>query len=149
VFDPVVYFACVKQEIDHCSSYSTLVGDPVRIEEDPKGGRQWKIIIWTGRIEFVSGHCLEIAEIHRMQGRTHLRKVKYHLMDAAKVCVFRLDNHDQLIPFSHPCHIHVGEKKLEHDDPQLGGTSLCEIGFLEVFPWVLKIIEGNPPEWLK
>jgi hypothetical protein len=146
MFDPEEYFARVEEAIDLCSEYSTRTGQRPQIELSPTT-KAWRLIVWKETIEFFTGHKLHIFEGHKREGRDHMRRVKYHLMNDANECVFRVDNHDRPVPFSTPCHIHEGEMKFEDGDPHLQGMSLREIGFLEVMEWVLKIVEGKPLPW--
>jgi hypothetical protein len=145
VFNPEEYFARVQEAINRASSYTNCTGRGLRVHLSPS--RSWQLIIWENVIEFPTGHQLHVLEIHKREGRSHLRKVKYHLMNGARECVFRVDNHDRPVPFSEPCHIHEGKTKFEDGDPQLRDTSLCEIGFLEIFDWVLRVVEDRPLPW--
>jgi hypothetical protein len=68
-------------------------------------------------------------------------------MDSNKNLVFRVDNHERLIPFSEPCHIDDRGERYEEDDGRLRGITLREIGFLEVSEWVEMVIEGKTLPW--
>jgi hypothetical protein len=144
LFDANQYFDLVQQTIATCDGYSNVTGRGVKIEPD---GENWNRITWLNDIEFTSGHSLRILEFHKRDGKQHLRKVKYHLMDADRRCLLRVDNHEQAVPFDDPCHIHLGNQQFDEGDPRLRGISLCGIGFPEVFSWVHKILDGTPLPW--
>lgn len=145
MFDATAYFEGVSRAIKSCEGYSTISGLGVKVYPDYES---WERIDWVNTIDFSSsGHRLQILEIHRKQGRDHLRKVKYHLRDGSDPKILLVDVHGRLVPFDEPCHLHFGGEVFQDDDARLRGTSLREFGFMQAFDWTCRIIEGRPLPW--
>src|SRR5207237_1289875 len=101
-------------------------------------------ITWRSTVTFVSGETLELLELHSKENGMHYRKIKYHFMDGARNCIFRVDTHGNAVPFDDPCHVDAGprEERIEDGDPRLGSQSMKGIGFFEIFGWIHRHLDG-------
>jgi hypothetical protein len=147
LFDAKRYFEPAVQALETHRGYAEADGPGVKIT----GGdwNDWELIDWRATVKFSSGETLEILEIHSRVSGVHLRKIKYHFMDANRNCIFRVDTHGNPILFDDPCHLDLGpaEERIDDGDPRLGGQSMKGIGFWEILDWIHRYLDRTPLPW--
>lgn len=143
MFDVEEYFSQVDNRLRSCRDAKIYSDGP---KVTPVGGWEtWELIVWRASIEWAK-HGMKLAVFDawtRRRKKRIMRNFSYHFMRDEGACIFRLDTHGNEVPYSDPCHIHIGERTFEDGDADLRGLSLSELSFLDAFGWIHKHLKGK------
>jgi hypothetical protein len=149
VFNPEEYFAHVERALNQWDHYRDETGLDLKIKRDGFTC-QWELIIWRFDVRFPDGRRLDALETHkRGNNRQHLRKIKYQLRFPNGDLIFRVDCHQNAIPYDECPHIDLpnGAPRIDEGDPRLDGRSLRGMDFLRMIEWVNELLEKERLPW--
>lgn len=149
MFEPNPYFLNVERVLNNSRARYTIDDDGPIIQQTPEG--EWSVIVWKARIQFHSGHNLEVLECYARKLRGQVLKcLNYQFMDGEGQLIFRVDTHGIEVPLDACCHIHIGgaaEVITDNSDPRLGSLRLEDINFLGVFSLVFRHLKNKQLPW--